>query len=66
MMMLRRIMIQILNPKVQIRKCQWVLVVRPIVFEEDVPKAEEEVRNNIEVFKGFDFKTIYSDDGREF
>ena len=30
------------------------------------PKAEEEVRKNIGVFKGFEFKTIYTDDGGEF
>ena len=36
------------------------------IFEEDVPKAEEEVRKDIGTFKGFEFKTIYTDDGGEF
>ena len=36
------------------------------MFEEDVPKAEEEVRKDIGTFKGFEFKTIYTDDGGEF
>ena len=36
------------------------------IFEEDVPKAEKEVRRDNEAFKGFEFKTIYTDDGGEF
>ena len=36
------------------------------IFEEDVPIAEEEVRKGIGVFKGFEFKTIYTFDGGEF
>ena len=35
------------------------------IFEEDVPKAEKEVRRDNEGFKGFEFKTIYTDDGGE-
>ena len=29
------------------------------IFEEDVPEAEEEVRKDIGVFKGFEFKTTH-------
>ena len=36
------------------------------IFEEDVPKAEEEVRKDIGTFKEFEFKTIYTDDSGEF
>ena len=36
------------------------------IFEEDAPKAEEEVRKDNGAFKGFEFKTIYTDDGGEF
>ena len=36
------------------------------IFEQDVPKAEEEVRKTDAGFKGFEFKTIYTDDGGEF
>ena len=33
------------------------------IFEQDVPKAEEEVRKTDATFKGFEFKTVYTDDG---
>ena len=36
------------------------------IFEEHVPKAEEVVRKDDATFKGFEFKTIYTDDGGEF
>ena len=36
------------------------------IYEENVPKAEEEVRKDRGAFKGFEVKNIYTDDGGEF